>query len=179
MYTQCKHSEQVAFDILKRELPGKSIRVATWLEDLAGTDIVLEEMRIQVKEQKAALRTGRFSFELAVLDKVEGWTLGNHFSSFTHYMLTAGCKTFYFVNVLLSENIINATLGVEWNMQNAAKYVGDYPGGIVVRTLSNTVKTQQVLSGHRHLDSLSFCVPISTIAEISQIYFANEEINRP
>jgi hypothetical protein len=175
MYTQCKHSEQLAFDILKQEFPGQLIRSASIREDIAGSDIILGAKGIQVKEQKAALRTGRFSFELAVQDKIEGWRLGNHYSAFTHYLLTADCETFYFVNYELVENKVNVALGKDWDAHLPLQYVGDYPKGIVVRTLSDTVRTRQALSGHRHLDSLSLCVPIAAIAEISQIFAVNRE----
>jgi hypothetical protein len=170
MYNECRRSEQLAFDILKREFPKATMRKATQQEDIAGTDFHIGSGKVQVKEQKTALCTGRFSFEIAIKDREEGWKEGNHYSNFSHYMLTADCETFYYVRWCEIEEILDTTAGDFWDKENFLDNVGNYSGNIVVRSLSPSVLEKQRLSGHRHLDSISLCVPISRIAEVSQIF---------
>jgi hypothetical protein len=162
IYAKYKQSEQLALEALTKHFPEDHVRLASSEEDKKGTDLWKGPCRVQVKHQKAAERYGRFSFEVAVLDRHDGWKQGNHYSVFDYYMLTSNLTTWHFIHTVEIDDLISNIIG-DIHGREPLSLVGNYPEGLVVRSLSYQVKLSQLNYNHRHLDAVNVCIPLQQI----------------
>lgn len=111
-----RQAENIVVQFLEDNGLETELKRVTTQEDINGCDIKSSEgIRFQVKHQKAAIKTGNFSFELQEKNLTTGEVRpGNHWHDFDWYVISPDCVNFYVIDPYQIDKLLEDTPKSEW-----------------------------------------------------------------
>ena len=126
-------------------------------EDINGCDIKSSEgIRFQVKHQRAAAKTGNFSFELQEKNVHTGRTRsGNHWHDFDWYVISPDCVNFYVIDPYQVDRLLEDTPESQW----------PYGARKVWNSRSTVKQSAKEWNNGNQWTAQNFLVPIAWLAD--------------